>query len=62
MLGSGRDFILEPAGQKDGRLALQNNHLVGAYMSDSFTDQRGMGGGKETKFKKPFNSCNHLLE
>ena len=62
MLGSGRDFILEPANQKDGSLAPQNNHVIGADMSDSFMDQRGMGGRKETKLKKPFNSCNHLLE
>ena len=39
-VGPGRDFIRKPADREDGRLVLQNNHLVRAWMSDSFMDQR----------------------
>ena len=36
----GRDFIWEPADREGGRLVLQNNDIVRAWMSDSFMDQR----------------------
>ena len=41
--GRGRDFIWEPADQEDGRLAPQKNHLVGAWLPDSFMDQNWRG-------------------
>ena len=39
VLGQGRDFIWELADQEDGRLVPQNNHLVGAWLPDSFMDK-----------------------
>ena len=40
------------ADQEDGRLASQNNHLVGVWMPVSFMGQR-WGGGEETKETRP---------
>ena len=61
VLGWGKDFIWEPADWEDGRLAPQNNHLVRAWMSDSFMDQR-WGRRWGNKVKRPCNSCKYLLE
>ena len=33
-------LVGELADQQDGRLAPQNNHLIGVWMPGSFTDQR----------------------
>ena len=43
-------LIGEPADQEDGRLGLQNNHLIEVWMPDSFIDQRE-GSNKELKSK-----------
>ena len=58
MLRQGRDFIQEPADGEDVRLESQNNHWAGSGVR--FFHGSVMGGGEETK--KPFNSCNCLLE
>ena len=39
VLGRERDLIWEPADWEDSSLMLQNNHLVRAWMPDSFNDQ-----------------------
>ena len=45
----GRDFIWEPADREGGRLVLQNNDIVRAWMSDSFMDQRWGEVRKQSK-------------
>ena len=54
MLRQGRDFIQEPADGEDVRLASQNNHWAGSFMDQRWEEVR--------KQKKPFKSCNCLLE
>ena len=55
----------ELADWENGRLMCQNNRLVQTWMPGSFMDQRwGVGGRRrwEDEVKRPFNSCNYLLE
>ena len=40
VLSKEETLIREPADWEDGRLALQNNHLIGIWMPGSFIDQR----------------------
>jgi len=49
VLGLGRDFVWELPDQEDGRLAPQNNQLVGAWLPSSFMDQRWRGGEEWSK-------------
>ena len=46
---SGWGFIWQSADQEDGSLAPQNNHLVGAWLSSSFMDQRWGKVRKQSK-------------
>ena len=48
-LGQGKDFIQKLADWEDGRLAPQNNHLVGVWMLDYFMDQRWGQVQKQSK-------------
>ena len=49
-LGKQETLTGEPADQEDGRLGLQNNHLIEVWMPDSFIYQRERSG-EELKSK-----------
>ena len=50
-------LVGELADQQDGRLAPQNNHLIGVWMPSSFMDQT-LGSGQGNKAKKAINFAN----
>ena len=51
VLRQGKWLYSKAADQEDGRLAPQNNHLIGVWMPDSFLDQRW--GRWVSKVKRP---------
>ena len=59
MRGWGKEETLigEPTDQEDGKLAPQNNHLIGVWMPGSFIDQRW--GEVKKQSKKAINVANN---
>ena len=55
--GKEETLIREPADQEDGKLAPQNNHLIGVWMPGSFIDQRW--GEVKKQSKKAINVANN---